>query len=87
VPYARLVQLIRVTREAALDERRWQAFWSWRANPPTVGEGKDRRVIPFGEWWDRMTGKVQEYEPAEISDEEIEQALKMGRMQFRPPGG
>lgn len=56
---------------------------------PTVGEGKNRQVVPFENWFAQLTGKpVEQKEPElmEISDEEIEWALKAGRQKLFPPG-
>jgi len=80
------VQKVRVIGEALEDEHRQEAFWNWRANPPMVGEGKSRRAMPFSEFWQRLT-EPREAEPIpEISDEEIEKLMKMGRIGLRPPG-
>jgi len=48
--------------------------------------GDNAQVIPFDEWMNRMTGvEVVEAIP-EISDEELDQLLAMGRIEMRPPG-
>jgi len=80
---------MRVTGEARHDEFMEDALWSYRANPPTAGEGKNREVIPFRNWFAQLTGKpIEREEPelTEISDEEIEFLMKAGRQKFRPPG-
>jgi len=72
--------------EAERDEMKERALWSYRANPPAIEEGKTRRVISFDQWWSELMGMPAEVEPPEISDEEIEWALKQGRIGFTPPG-
>jgi len=42
--------------------------------------------MPFDEFWDRLNGKQTETKLPEISDEEIEALMKMGRIGLRPPG-
>lgn len=59
---------------------------SWRANPPVTGEGRTRRVVPFDEFWRGLTRPAVKEEAPEITDEEIEAAMKAGRMKFLPPG-
>ena len=46
LPYARLVQLTRVVGEANREERRWDAFLSYRENPPREGN----QLVPFDRW-------------------------------------
>jgi len=80
---------MRVTGEAQRDEFMEDALWSYRANPPTAGEGSNRQAIPFKNWFVQLTGQpmeTDEPELPEISDEEIEFMMKAGRMKFRPPG-
>ena len=81
------MQLVRVTGEANRDERRWEAMWSYRAQPPARGSGKNRTVISFNEFLVSL-GMAEAVEPEvpEISDEEIEQLMAMGRVGLRPPG-
>jgi len=78
--------LFRVTREKADEEFRLEAMWSYRANPPMTGNGDDAKVIPFDEWMDRMAGVESVEVIPEISDEELDQLLAMGRIGMRPPG-
>ncbi|MCJ7763032.1 hypothetical protein MUP38_06225, partial [Candidatus Bathyarchaeota archaeon] len=67
-----MLQVIRVTGEARKDERRWDALWSYRANPPTVGEGKCRQVIPFNNWAAQLgLGIEVEEKERTLSDEDI----------------
>ena len=83
------MQAIRVTGEAKRDEFMQEAFWSYRANVPMAGEGKNREVIPFRNWFAQLTGQAierKEPELPEISDEEIEFLMKAGRQKFKPPG-
>ena len=72
--------------DALEDERRDRAYWSWREQPPMVGTGEQRHAMPFDEFWDRLNGKQTETKLPEISDEEIEALMKMGRIGLRPPG-
>ena len=75
-----------MTGEAQQDEFKQEAIWSYRANVPTVGKGEDRRAVPFDEWYEELTRIEEEPEITEITDEEIEWALKAGRQGLRPPG-
>ena len=66
-----------------------EALWSYRANVPMAGEGKNRQAIPFKNWFAQLTGQPMEIEEpqlTEISDAEIEFLMKAGRQRFRPPG-
>jgi len=81
------VQLIRVVGGARKDERIWEAFWSWRAHPPTVGEGSNRSVVEFSTFLAQLgLGEQVEAELPEISDEEIKVLFEQGRMGLFPPG-
>lgn len=81
--------MIRVTGEAQRDERRWDAFWAYHANPPTVGEGTSRQVVPFRNWLAQIglgdevvrTGRT-------LSDEDIKRAFSKGvrKIAVIPPG-
>ena len=51
-----------------------------------TGNGDDAKVIPFDEWMDRMAGVESVEVIPEISDEELDQLLAMGRIGMRPPG-
>ena len=56
-----------------------------------MGEGTNRQAVPFKSWLAQIglgeaEDDVIENEIPEITDEEIERALKMGRMKFLPPG-
>ena len=65
------------------------ALWSYRSNVPTAGEGKSRVAIPFDNWFAHLTGvKVERVEPElpEISDEELEFFVKVGKQEFNPMG-
>jgi len=78
---------MRVVAEAEKDERKWEALWSYRANPPVEGEGKMRRAVPFDAFLSQL-GLQEERKVAapEISDEEIEGLFKQGKMGLFPPG-
>ena len=66
---------------------KWDALWSYRANTPATGEGKNRIAVSFEDWFAQLTSvKEEEPEITEITDEEIEWALKAGRQGLRPPG-
>ena len=76
-----------MTGESKRDELRWDARWSYRASPPTAGEGKSRMVIPFENWAAQLgLGEAIERKAPEISDEEIERLFKQGRTGLLPPG-
>lgn len=80
---------MRVTGEARLDERRWEALWSYRANVPTVGEGKDRQVVPFNNWVAQLgLGDEVEEKGRTLSDEDIKRAFSKGvrKVAVIPPG-
>ena len=69
--------------EAERDERKWEALWSYRANPPAI-EG---HVVPFAVFLAQLG--LQEDETAnapEVSDEEIEALFKKGKIGLFPPG-
>lgn len=73
--------------EAGRDERKWEALWSYRASPPTVGKGDRRTVVPFDTFLAQLGLKEEEKAIApEISDEEIEGLFKRGKMGLFPPG-
>lgn len=72
-----------------MDEFERAAFWSYRANVPTVGEGETRTVIPFPNWFAQLSGKkVEREEPklTEISDAELEMFTQAGKQEFDPTG-
>lgn len=72
-----------------MDEFERQAYWSYRANVPMVGDGKRKEAIPFPNWFAQLSGKkIEREEPElmEISDEEIEFLMKAGRQKFDPTG-
>jgi hypothetical protein len=73
-----------VAGEARKEERRWEAMWSYRANPPMV----DHNVLGFDVFMAQL-GLAEMPEPnvTEITDEEIERLMKAGRMGWIPPGG
>jgi hypothetical protein len=78
-----------VVGEARKEERKWEALWSYRANPPTVGDGEMRSMVPLDSFLG-MLGLVDVVKPAElpeITDEEIEDLMRRGRMGWIPPGG
>ena len=89
MPYARLIEVIRIASEAQVREEKeeWKrAAWiSYRANPPRIGDSK--QVFAFGEWLAQLglAEPVKPYVP-ELSDEEIEQLFKQGKMGLFPPG-
>jgi len=71
--------LIRVTGEAVKDDRRWDAIWSYRAHPPTVGEGKDRQVVPFENWAAQLgLGIEVEEKGLTLTEEDIKKAFAKG---------
>lgn len=83
------MQKIRVTREAVLEEKQLEAFWSWRANPPIVGEGDTRTVIPFPNWLASIgLGKEVEEKRFSLTDEDIKKAFSRGvkKIAVLPPG-
>lgn len=43
-------------------------------------------MVPFDEFWRGLTRPAVKEEAPEITDEEIEAAMKAGRMKFLPPG-
>jgi len=74
--------VIRVTAEAEREERKWEALWSYRANPPAIkGE-----VIPFDTFLEQLGLEKKEAEPPAISDEEVERLFKRGKVKLFPPG-
>ena len=78
---------MRVVAEAERDERKWEALWSYRTNPPVEGEGKMRRVVPFDTFLARLgLQEKKEVAAPEISDKEIEGLFKRGKMKLFPPG-
>jgi hypothetical protein len=80
---------MRVTREAEKEERRWDAFLSWRENPPTVGEGKNRTVIPFNSFLTQLGLGDEDEGPARtLTDEDIKRAFSKGARKYAvlPPG-
>ena len=89
MPYARLIEVIRIASEAQEREEKeeWKrAAWiSYRANPPRIGDSK--QVVPFGDWLAQL-GLAEPVKPVvpEISDEEIERLFGQGRMGLFPPG-
>lgn len=78
-----------MTREAVQEERRWDALWSYRASPPTVGEGKSRTVVPFRNWLAQLgLGEEVEEKGRTLTDEDIKRAFSRGvkKMAVLPPG-
>ena len=68
-----------MTGEAKRDERRWDAFWSYRAQPPTIGDGKDRQVIPFENWAAQLgLGIEVEEKGMTLTEEDIKKAFAKG---------
>ena len=87
MPYARLLQVIRIVGERNREDRKWEALWSYRANPPMEGEGKNKTVVPFAAFLARLKLEADDEVIApEISDEEIEAMFKQGKMGLFPPG-
>lgn len=83
------MQLVRVTREAVREERRWDALWSYNANPPMVGEGKNRTVVPFRNWLAQLgLGEEIEEKARTLSDADIKRAFSRGvkKIAVLPPG-
>ena len=72
--------------EAEREERRWEALWSYRANPPIVQAGRGTQVVDFQTFLAQLGLDEDKAEPPEISDEEIERIMKRGRMRLFPPG-
>ena len=68
--------------EAECDERKWEALWSYRANPPAI-EG---HVIPFDAFLAQLGLKEEEASAPQVSDEEIEALFKKGKIGLFPPG-
>ena len=84
-----MLQVIRVTGEAKRDERRWDALWSYRASPPTVGEGTSLEVVPFNNWLAQLgLGDEEERPGRTLTDEDIKRAFAKGHktMAVLPPG-
>ena len=68
-----------MTGEAKRDERRWDALWSYRAQPPTIGDGKDRQVIPFENWAAQLgLGIEVEEKGMTLTEEDIKKAFAKG---------
>ena len=68
--------------EANKEERRWDALWSYRANPPMA----DRDVLGFDVFMAQLgLSEEKPSEATEITDEEIERLMKAGRMGWIPP--
>lgn len=87
--YTELIQKAKIVYDAWMDEWEREAFWSYRANVPVVGEGKRREVIPFVNWFAQLSGKkIEREEPElmEITDEELERLFGAGRQKFNPLG-
>ena len=74
--------MVRVCGEARKDERKWEALWSYRANPPTqYGD-----VVPFDAYLGTLgLGEAVKAQALEVTDEEIERLMKAGRMGWIPP--
>jgi len=70
---------MRVVGDARHEERKWEALWSYRANVPTEGEGKQRRVVTFKNFLAQLglADKVKR-EPETITDAEMERLEKAG---------
>jgi len=71
------------------EERRWEALWSYRMAPPTVGEGKNREVIPFKNWLAQLgLGDEVEESGRTLTDEDIKRAFAKGvkKIAVLPPG-
>lgn len=70
--------------EAIRAERRWEALWSYRANPPTVGEGATRTVVPLSTFLDQIglgdDVTRQGPKPPEVSDDEMRRMMAAGKM-------
>lgn len=82
-----MMQLIRVTGEAEKEERRWDAMWNYRTQPPTTGDGSSRQAVPFTDFLAQLgLGDPVEIELPEVTDEEIERLFKSGKMGLFPPG-
>ena len=71
--------------ELGAEQRKWEAWLSYWPNPAIHGKGDSRTAVPFDEWWGLLT-TVEEEAVTEITDEELEAALKAGRQGLRPPG-
>ena len=87
--YTELLQKIRVTREAVLEEKQLEAYWSWRAHPPIVGEGENRTVVPFKNWLASIgLGMEVEEKRFSLTDEDIKRAFSRGvtKIAVLPPG-
>lgn len=78
-----------MTREAVREGRRWEALWSYRANPPTVGEGENQTVVPFRSFLAQL-GLEEEVEEKgrTLTDEDIKRAFSHGvkKIAVLPPG-
>ena len=62
-------------------------MWNYRAQPPTVGEGLARQVIPFDQFLAQIgLGDPVKRAAPEVTDEEIERLFEQGRMGLFPPG-
>jgi len=73
---------VRVSSEAGKEERRWEALWSYRANPPT----EYGTPIPIDSFMGQLGLSVpKEPEPVAITDDEIDRLMKAGRMGWLPP--
>jgi hypothetical protein len=77
-----------VAGEARKEERRWEAMWSYRANPPMVEFNGHKVVVELNAFMAQL-GLAEATEPnvPEITDEEIERLMRAGRMGWIPPGG
>jgi hypothetical protein len=75
-----------VVGEVRKEERKWEALWSARSNPPVDGGGDPVGFEMFLAQLGLVT-EVKRVELPEITDEEIEQLMKRGRMGWIPPGG
>ena len=74
--------MVRVAAEEEKKERKWEAFWSYRANPPTI----NGKVIPFDTFLEQLGIEKTKAEPPAISDEEVERLFKRGKVKLFPPG-
>lgn len=80
-----------MTGEVEADEeerkRKWEAIWSYRANPPMEGPRDNMQCVPLSVFLAGMgLAEEKEVEAPEISNEEFERLAKQGRMGLFPPG-
>ncbi len=68
---------------AQREERKWEALWSYRANPPIVGEGASRMAVPFPSFLAELglgDEEVAGPKPPEITDDEMKRMMAAGKM-------